>query len=67
MSKLESLKNEKFALSTQDLSDTVGGAKPGHHRFLWMTWETSVNTWETEDGAGNTVTYEQVSRCSDGK
>jgi hypothetical protein len=40
--KLEKFKSAKFALPTIEMISANGGATPGHHKFLWMTWHTYI-------------------------
>ena len=33
-------KLENVSLNSSDLKNVKGGAKVGHHKILWITWDT---------------------------
>lgn len=49
MKELETLSHAKFSISNNEMRNVIGGAKPGYHKFLWMTWNTSEHL-NTETG-----------------
>jgi hypothetical protein len=62
---MKSIKLEKFNskhnLTPNECKKVIGGAKEGRHRFLFWTWDTSIYTWDNDNGTEST----QVTRCND--